>query len=233
MTSVRGVSEPLPVCVMNATDGQRALAYLGSAPQTLFKLAVFVLVAWLLLVARGEGPFVPRVHRMLMVLGWFVIAGSVVASVAHGVAGAYFLASAVTVAVPLKDDVLSALYDAVLGPRAGRLRSAYPGPHHAGRLTYARRPRRHGVMPRKRATDMADDIDSEQAIEVRLGTLLAERSMTLTELSELVGITLVHLSVLKNGQARAIRFSTLAAICDALGCQPGDVLTWRGPGGSP
>lgn len=114
MTSVSGVSDPLSVCVMNATDGQRALAYLGSAPQTLFKLAVFVLVAWLLLVARGEGPFVPRVHRMLLVLGWLVIAGSVVASVAHGVAGAYFLASAVTVPVPVKDDVLSALYDAVL-----------------------------------------------------------------------------------------------------------------------
>jgi hypothetical protein len=114
LTSVSGVSDPLSVCVMNATGGQRALAYLGSAPQALFKLAVFVLVAWLLLVARGEGPFTPRVHRMLMVLGWLVIAGSVVASVAHGVAGAYFLASAVTVPVPARADVLSALYGAVL-----------------------------------------------------------------------------------------------------------------------
>jgi putative transcriptional regulator len=87
-------------------------------------------------------------------------------------------------------------------------------------------------MPRKRATDLADGIDSEQAIEVHLDTLLAERGMTLTELSELVGITLVNLSVLKNGHARAIRFSTLAAICEALECQPGDVLTWRGPSGS-
>jgi putative transcriptional regulator len=87
-------------------------------------------------------------------------------------------------------------------------------------------------MPRKRATEVADDIDSEQAIEVHLDTLLAERGMTLTELSELVGITLVNLSVLKNGHARAIRFSTLAAICRALECQPGDLLTWRGAGGS-
>ena len=86
-------------------------------------------------------------------------------------------------------------------------------------------------MPRKRATDIAGDIDGEQAIEVHLDTLLVERGMTLTELSELVGITMVNLSVLKNGHARAIRFSTLAAICDALECQPGDVLTWRGPGG--
>ena len=87
-------------------------------------------------------------------------------------------------------------------------------------------------MPRQRAADIAAGIDSEQPIEVHLDTLLAERRMTLTELSELVGITLVNLSVLKNGHARAIRFTTLAAICDALDCQPGDVLTWRGPGGS-
>ena len=115
MTSVSGPSNPMSVCVMNATDRQRTLAYLGSAPQTLFKLAVFVLVAWLLLVARRRGPFAPRVHRMLTALGWLVIAGSVVASVAQGVAGAYFLASAVSVPVPVKDDVLSALYGAVLG----------------------------------------------------------------------------------------------------------------------
>jgi putative transcriptional regulator len=87
-------------------------------------------------------------------------------------------------------------------------------------------------MPRKQAADIADGTGIEQAIEVHLDTLLAERGMTLTELSELVGITLVNLSVLKNGHARAIRFSTLAAICDALECQPGDVLTWRAPGGS-
>ena len=113
-TSVSGASNPLSVCVINATNGQRALAYLGSAPQTLFKLAVFALVGWLLLVARREGPFTPRVHRMLMVLGWLIIAGSVVASAARGVAGAYFLASALTVPVPVKADVLSALYGAVL-----------------------------------------------------------------------------------------------------------------------
>src|ERR1700722_19165219 len=115
MTSVGGPSNPMSVCVINATGRQRALAYLGSAPPTLLKLAIFVLVAWLLLVARRKGPFAPRVHRMLVVLGWLVIAGSAVATVAHEVAGAYFLASAVTVPVPVKDDVHSALYDAVLG----------------------------------------------------------------------------------------------------------------------
>src|SRR6266567_1196338 len=82
-------------------------------------------------------------------------------------------------------------------------------------------------MPRKRATDTADDLESEQAIEVHLDTLLAERGMTLTELSERVGITLVNLSVLKNGHARAIRFSTLTRLCQALDCQPGDLLVYE------
>ncbi|HEX8626250.1 MAG TPA: helix-turn-helix transcriptional regulator [Allosphingosinicella sp.] len=62
------------------------------------------------------------------------------------------------------------------------------------------------------------------AILVKLDDLLHARRMTLTELAERVGITIVNLSVLKTGKARAIRFSTLEAICDALGCQPGDLL---------
>lgn len=67
----------------------------------------------------------------------------------------------------------------------------------------------------------------EPAISIRLDELLAERAMTLTELSERVGITVVNLSVLKNGRARAIRFSTLASLCSALGCQPGDLLRYE------
>ncbi|WP_374387965.1 helix-turn-helix domain-containing protein [Sandaracinobacter sp.] len=59
---------------------------------------------------------------------------------------------------------------------------------------------------------------------VRLDELLHARRMTLTELSEKVDITLANLSILKTGKARAIRFSTLEAICDALACQPGDLL---------
>lgn len=61
-------------------------------------------------------------------------------------------------------------------------------------------------------------------IVVELDHLLAQRQMTLTELSEQVGLTLANLSILKTGKARAIRFSTLAAICAALDCQPGDLL---------
>jgi putative transcriptional regulator len=62
------------------------------------------------------------------------------------------------------------------------------------------------------------------AIVVKLDKLLHERRKTLTELAESIDITLANLSILKTGKARAIRFSTLEAICGALGCQPGDVL---------
>jgi putative transcriptional regulator len=61
-------------------------------------------------------------------------------------------------------------------------------------------------------------------IVVHLDRLLVQRGMTLVELAERVGVTVVNLSVLKNGRARAIRFSTLTALCDALGCKPGDLL---------
>ena len=59
-----------------------------------------------------------------------------------------------------------------------------------------------------------------------LDVMLAKRKMTLTELSEEVGITIANLSVLKNGKAKAIRFSTLEKICEALDCQPGDILAY-------
>ncbi len=62
------------------------------------------------------------------------------------------------------------------------------------------------------------------AIAVKLDDMLHARRMTLTELAERVGITIVNLSILKTGKARAIRFSTLDAICTALSCQPGDIL---------
>lgn len=61
-------------------------------------------------------------------------------------------------------------------------------------------------------------------IKVNLDLLLVQRKMSLTELSETVGITLANLSILKRGKAKAIRFSTLIAICEALDCEPGDLL---------
>jgi putative transcriptional regulator len=67
---------------------------------------------------------------------------------------------------------------------------------------------------------------SDHQIAVHLDRVLADREMTLTELAERAGVTVVNLSVLKNGRARAVRFSTLSAICDVLDCQPGDILTF-------
>lgn len=65
------------------------------------------------------------------------------------------------------------------------------------------------------------------AIIVNLDVMLAKRKMSLTELSEKVGVTMANLSILKTGKAKAIRFSTLEAICQALDCQPGDILEYR------
>jgi putative transcriptional regulator len=64
-------------------------------------------------------------------------------------------------------------------------------------------------------------------IAVKLDDLLHDRRMTLTELADRVGMTLANLSILKTGKARAIRFSTLDAICEALSCQPGDILRFE------
>lgn len=71
--------------------------------------------------------------------------------------------------------------------------------------------------------------DEDHRIAVRLDRLLADRGMTLAQLAMRVGVTVVNLSVLKNGRAKAIRFSTLSAICRELDCQPGDLLSFEGP----
>lgn len=65
------------------------------------------------------------------------------------------------------------------------------------------------------------------AIIVNLDVMMAKRKMSLNELSEKVGLTLANLSILKNGKAKAVRFSTLEAICEVLDCQPGDILEYE------
>jgi putative transcriptional regulator len=65
------------------------------------------------------------------------------------------------------------------------------------------------------------------AIIINLDVMLAKRKMRVTELSEKVGVTMANLSILKNGKAKALRFSTLEAICKALDCQPGDILEYK------
>lgn len=64
-------------------------------------------------------------------------------------------------------------------------------------------------------------------IRIDLDVMLARRKMSMTELSQRVGITMANLSILKNGKAKAVRFSTLDAICKALNCQPGDILIYE------
>ena len=74
-------------------------------------------------------------------------------------------------------------------------------------------------------TPAVSDDGDPHGVGVHLDELLLDRGITLTELAEHVGITVVNLSVLKNGRAKAVRFSTLTAICRALDCQPGDLLS--------
>jgi putative transcriptional regulator len=73
---------------------------------------------------------------------------------------------------------------------------------------------------------MAPDA-SEHKIVVHLDRLLEKRGLTLTELADRVEVTVVNLSILKNGRARAIRFTTLTALCEALDCQPGDLVSYE------
>ncbi len=84
-------------------------------------------------------------------------------------------------------------------------------------------------MSRLRADTGAVRDDEAGPIRVRLDEMLSKRGMTLTELSARVDVTVVNLSILKNGRARAIRFSTLARLCEALDCQPGDLLGYDAP----
>lgn len=64
------------------------------------------------------------------------------------------------------------------------------------------------------------------AIIINIDVMLAKRKMSVTELTEKVGITMANVSILKNGKAKAIKFSTLEKICEALGCQPGDIIEY-------
>ena len=97
-----------------------------------------------------------------------------------------------------------------------------PGPGRAGPGEAA-----HGA-PGPGDAAPEEDTGGAHRVVCHLDRLLAERGMTLTELAHRAGVTVVNLSVLKNDRARAIRFSTLTAVCDTLGCQPGDLLSVAG-----
>ena len=73
----------------------------------------------------------------------------------------------------------------------------------------------------------AEDVDGTSEIDCHIGVLLEQRAMTPVDLSDVIGISVVNLSVLKNNRAKAIRFSALQAICKALSCDVGELLTYR------
>lgn len=79
------------------------------------------------------------------------------------------------------------------------------------------------------SVDREQDTDAAHRVRCHLDEILEARGMTVAELARRVGVTVVNLSVLKNNRARAIRFSTLTALCDALECQPGDLFTVQPP----
>jgi len=82
-------------------------------------------------------------------------------------------------------------------------------------------------MTRPRADDEDELAGEIPAIQVHLDELLSQRGMTLTELAARVDLTIANLSILKNGRARAIRFTTMARLCEVLRCQPGDLLSYQ------
>ena len=81
----------------------------------------------------------------------------------------------------------------------------------------------------RRPAPVTPDEDGSSRVACHLDRLLEARGMTLVELSDRVGVSVVNLSVLKNDRARAVRFSTLTALCDALDCQPGDLFSVQQP----
>ena len=179
--------------------GLRAVAALGLVAIPLNDAILQRLVAMVETVRRGD-PFVAANAYRLQAIAWILLALQLLS---------------ITIAVDRQGDL-----DA--GP-SGPARRRLLGQRLARRAAHLRA--RAGLR-RGRADAGRPGRDDLMAIAVKLDDLLHARRMTLTELAERVGITIVNLSILKTGKARAIRFSTLEAICAVLACQPGDILEY-------
>ena len=181
----------------------------------LVAVALVVALLWLLRLllrsVRDGDPFTAANVRRLRAIGFLLVVGAPVAAlVAH--ACDQWLAST------SKAGELGTSFT-LPGRRSDRRpRRVRAGGGVRSRRAPARRRRGHGL----RVASL-----SESGIAVHLDELLEQRGMTLTELADQVDITVVNLSVLKNGRARAVRFSTLAALCDALACNPGDLMSYE------
>jgi putative transcriptional regulator len=159
--------------------------------------------------ARRGDPFTADTVRRLRRLAWLVLFGGVAVGVASGFAASALARSLVDGGETTHGQAAIWMWIGV-GAAIGAVAEDRPPWSVA-----ARRVRRGDLMPP----------EEEHRVEVHIDKLLAERGLTLTELADRVGLTLANLSVLKNGRARAVRFSTLSALCTVLQCQPGDLFT--------
>ena len=181
--------------------GLRAIAVLGLAAIPLSYVVLKRLLAIVETVRSGD-PFVAPNARRLRVIAWALLALQVLSLVIAAIArGRFDSGSSCSILTPAFRSTAGSPYSS---------RSCWPG--------CSRKARSCATTSKGR---------SDMAIVVKLDDLLHDRRMTLTELADRIGMALANLSILKTGKARAIRFSTLDAICEALGCQPGDILRFE------
>ena len=197
------------------TAGQALAFAVTLLPPGLLRVGTLYLAMRLARTAARDGVYTVQAARLVLILGWWLLAGGLVTSIAEGFAQLNLLGLLVT--WPVDWDRLARVLGLVVAGRMVRPGPDHLRPHPAGQRRDARRSRGDGVVP--------PAVPDDHAIAIHLDKLLADRGMTLTELSERVGVSVVNLSILKNGHARAIRFSTLTRLCEALGCQPGDLLS--------
>ena len=156
-------------------------------------------------------PFFDSSARRLRMVSRVIAVAAVTAPILWSVANVEIAEEAVpSLDVPGHVDLVADADLAARRPRRTRDRRGVPDRHRA-----AARHRGPGLMP----------VDEPHRVVCRLDDLLEARGMTLTALAEPIGVTIVNLSVLKNQRAKAVRFSTLTALCDVLECQPGDLFS--------
>ena len=219
------------MCALHPGIGQRVLYTLVSLPSSLVWMALLLLLWRVIRAARQTGPFTVQAAVAMRRLGWLIIAGTAVATAVQGFALDQLLNTMLTPPNSYGDALLEAFHALLPVPDPGRGGPAHLRAHHPARRRDGRRDQGDCVTrQRADAAGQDDEAAGEAAfIRVRLDEMLSKRGMTLTELSARVNVTVVNLSILKNGRARAIRFSTLARLCAALHCQPGDLLSYEPP----
>ncbi len=201
------------VTLPDVSTGQHLLALLPQAVLVLLVTAGAVLLFQVVRALRRGDVFEPASVARLRALALLIIIGGTAAQWIHDLTRNELLADA-----PVPGEAPDRLR-VVVPADDGRAFGGVPVGGLRPRRRPPRRRRGHGLMPP----------EDESRVVCHLDALLERRAMTLTDLAAAVGVTVVNLSVLKNNRARAIRYSTLTAICDVLNCQPGDLLTVSPP----